>query len=337
MIWSIPFVDHAAARAGLARVPRIDRYQRNTGALRFVGDEDAELMERPRVQARSLTAPGRNPRADALQLFQGNAAFGAFGSLYDHLRDAVIGVFAKPGLLAGKFAKTTFSRLSTSFLKPAPTPRELGTNLLDRVPGISCAIAIDSDVDDAKIYTENLGNFDQVWLVDVTHNGKIELAPHEHQINLTFAKGHQLALVMSADKRNHHAAFNGPDRSGVTLGKADDPIVVGLSSVLAEMKLRLFVQLVGIGHFGDAPDRGLSRETELGSNIDISQLVQGVLPERLAVPRDSSEPVASCVAPLQRPSQSVELISIRCQLQVSYQFHFVKNRIKPLRNQVEMA
>ncbi|MCW3839987.1 hypothetical protein ONA70_07735 [Micromonospora yasonensis] len=53
--------------------------ERYPGPGRFVGDELAELVERPRVQRDPLGPSEPYPVADAREVLQGDAAAGAFG------------------------------------------------------------------------------------------------------------------------------------------------------------------------------------------------------------------------------------------------------------------
>ena len=86
LIRSVLFVDAPARRALAGRVAGIDAKHRDARALGLVGQESAELPEGPGMQARSLTALGRNPRANMREVFKRNTAFGAFGNFNDRLR-----------------------------------------------------------------------------------------------------------------------------------------------------------------------------------------------------------------------------------------------------------
>src|SRR4051812_1040759 len=78
----------AAFVAGLTGVGRGDGLDQHPGQLRLVDNECAELRERPTAQPiLRITAPGRNPLADAREVFQGNPATGALGGLDELLAD----------------------------------------------------------------------------------------------------------------------------------------------------------------------------------------------------------------------------------------------------------
>jgi hypothetical protein len=85
-----------ASLAGISGVHEDHGYIRES---RLVADERAELGERPsREPILRVTAPSRDPVADALEVFEGDPASGAFGGLDDLLADDVVLVPAEPSL-----------------------------------------------------------------------------------------------------------------------------------------------------------------------------------------------------------------------------------------------
>src|SRR5262245_5981397 len=91
----------AAFVAGLTGVGRVDELDQHPRQLRLVDEEGAELRERPAPQPiLRIAAPGRNPLADAREVFQGNPAPGALGGLDELLADDVVLVAAEAGFLA---------------------------------------------------------------------------------------------------------------------------------------------------------------------------------------------------------------------------------------------
>jgi len=68
-----------AGRAGAGGIPGINEHHRNTGQPGLVLDEGAKLMERPTMLNATLSLANRYPVTDALQIFEGDTAIGAFG------------------------------------------------------------------------------------------------------------------------------------------------------------------------------------------------------------------------------------------------------------------
>lgn len=116
---AIAFINTATGRASLGRVARVNRNHANPGALCFVFDESAQLVKRPRVQSRSLTAASRYPGADARQILDGNPAPGVLRSLYDLLANHVVGIGSKAAFFAGKSFQLALSRACLFFLQLA--------------------------------------------------------------------------------------------------------------------------------------------------------------------------------------------------------------------------
>ena len=117
LVRSVLRVDTSTSRASLARVARIDCDQRDASALRLVGEEGAELPERPVSQASALFAAGRNLSADVGQFFDPNPASSAFGIQHDSLRYAVVRMFLEPRLLPGEFDEPPLGGLGADALQ----------------------------------------------------------------------------------------------------------------------------------------------------------------------------------------------------------------------------
>src|SRR3984885_15237832 len=101
-------------RALAAAVAGIDRDQQNTCQRSLLAQKGAKLMERPTAQSGTLLFPNRYPVVDALQLFQGDAALGAFGLGNDLLQDAVIDVSSKASFFATDVVGASVWRCASS-------------------------------------------------------------------------------------------------------------------------------------------------------------------------------------------------------------------------------
>jgi hypothetical protein len=111
---AISFLYVVAVRAFLRGVRRINVDHRHPGTVCLVRDEGTELSERPGTHHDPLGLTVPYPCADAREVFQGDAAPGAFSLGHDVLRNAVIDIpaaalffaplpfqypFRRPGLL----------------------------------------------------------------------------------------------------------------------------------------------------------------------------------------------------------------------------------------------
>ena len=93
-------VDPAARAAHLRRVGGIDFNESHPGLFGFVGQKRAELGERPRVQRGPLGLAKPYPVTDPRQLFDGDAASGAFSLGHDAFGDLVVDVCGEARLRA---------------------------------------------------------------------------------------------------------------------------------------------------------------------------------------------------------------------------------------------
>src|ERR1022692_2676536 len=90
----------ATLAAGATRVPRIDHDDPHALNLGFVLDEGPQLEEAPAALSIALRPPNRGPRANTLQVFQGNPARRVLGGRNDLLADAMILDATKPAFAA---------------------------------------------------------------------------------------------------------------------------------------------------------------------------------------------------------------------------------------------
>ncbi|GIV22052.1 MAG: hypothetical protein KatS3mg023_3803 [Armatimonadota bacterium] len=88
---TVGFCHMPAGGAGPGGVPGIDKDHRNACQTSLILDEGAKLMERPTVLDATLSLLNREPFADALEVFRGDAATGAFGLRDQLLADDVDG------------------------------------------------------------------------------------------------------------------------------------------------------------------------------------------------------------------------------------------------------
>lgn len=229
MIRSIPLVDVAARIASLRCVSRIDTDKRNSIMSGLVGNKGAKLGERPGVQPRSLPAPGRNPRANVPEFFQHDAARGAFRRCDDLLRDYVVRVFAKPGLLPGEFTEPALGGLGATTLKAGLTARESVSDALDFGSGVHLSVAIYGQGDDAEIHAEPIACPELLGLRNVARRGQEPFAAHQAEIDLSLAEGHQPPLMLAHHEGHDDPTLDRPKANGrPVLHEPQDAIIVGL-------------------------------------------------------------------------------------------------------------
>lgn len=324
LIHSVPLVD-TAANGALARcVAGIDAHQRDTGALGLVGQERSGLCEGPGVQAGSLTTASRYPGADMRQIFQRNAASGAFSGQHDHLRDAVVYVGAESPFLAGELAEATLGGLGAAPLQAGLPARQFGADALDLCAGVDRSVAIDSQGTDSEVNPKPVLGLEFLGFGNVAGGGEIPFAPDKAEIDLAFPIGHQAPLMLAHDHRDGKAAVNGPQIGRAILGEAEDMIVVGLCTIRTEDRGDFAADFESVGDLGDCADGGLGGEVEVLSEHPVSELVHIELSERPGFKPGLCQPRRRFVASREGCGQALSLSRRRQELDGGNEFHVVQ-------------
>ncbi len=324
LIHSVPLVDIAANGALARRVAGIDAHKRNTGALGLVGQERSGLCEGPGVQAGSLTTASRDPGADMRQIFQRNAAPGAFSGQDDHLRDAVVYVGTESPFLAGELAEATLSGLGAAPLQAGLPARQFGADALDIRAGVDHSIAIDSQGTDSEVNSKPVLGLEFLDFGNVAGGGEIPLSPDKAEIDLAFPIGHQAPLMLAHDHRDGKASVHGPQIGRAVLGEAEDTIIIGLRAVRAEYRGNFAADFESVGDLGDCADGRLCGQVEMLSEHPVSELVHIELPERLGFKPGVCQPRGRFVTPRQRRRQALSLVRRRQEFDGGNELHAVQ-------------
>src|ERR1022692_3444095 len=144
----------ATLAAGATRVPRIDRDDPHALNLGFVLDEGPQLEEAPAALSIALRPPNRGPRANTLQVFQGNPARRVLGGRNDLLADAMILDATKPAF-AAREGLQSFPRTSRAgLLQGSAIPLMASADAFDRRAGVGRAVTIGGEVHDPEVDAE---------------------------------------------------------------------------------------------------------------------------------------------------------------------------------------
>lgn len=326
MIGPVLSVDRSAIRATFTRVLRIDENYRDASALRLVGDELAKLGKGPITQACSLSTAGLYPVADIGQFLKTNGATGALRGFNKLLRNAVVSVFLEPRLFAREFSEAALSRLRSSFLKTRTAAVKIGAYLFDGLASVALAVAVGRNVGNTEVDAQGFQRVDQLRIVNVADTGEIEAAPDKQQINLALTEGEHVALMLAHRGLDLDSAVQRPDRNDVVGLEADNPVIVRLRRVLAELyKPVAAVGLlcrVSVGNLGNAADGRLSAKRESLSRLGVPNLVQVKLPRHASLKAFPRQEIARLVAAFERISKLLGLLSRRKQLDIGDQFHY---------------
>ncbi|MCI0461271.1 MAG: hypothetical protein L0Z62_30355 [Gemmataceae bacterium] len=155
----------AATMTGLAGVGRIDKNDRHTGNLRFVGDELPQLVERPTFLAVAVLSACLGALTDAGQVFQGNSATRSESEVYQAAADDVVDVGGVFPFAATEPFQEAVCPLRAFALNGTPDFRVVLAESIDLRGFMDVPIRIDGHAPPAKInakdafYLDRLGRF----------------------------------------------------------------------------------------------------------------------------------------------------------------------------------
>ena len=199
MIGTITLINATAYGAGLTGISRIDLDQRDTGALRLVGQELLELVKRPVCMSCSLLAPSsRRPLANAGQVLHGDCPIRVLRFLHEMLADRVVHITLETGLLARNLAQLAFGRFRALALQVAAAVRVDTAVALYPVARIALAVRVGGDVDDAQVNTEHIIHLSKRRLLDIASDGQVELAAMIDQVALALLGKQEFSLPLAA-------------------------------------------------------------------------------------------------------------------------------------------
>ena len=187
---AVGLVDVVATRTGARRVAWIDRDNWHTRKCTFVGQERPELEERPSGVHRSLALLDRYPTADTQEILQGDSTAGAFGLGDDVLRNGVVHVGTKTGLVPRETLEMPLGRLGSAGL-------EIGSQLVhplahgfDARAAVVFPVGVHGEIADAEVNTQPIFGIDGCAVGHFHGDVEEPLALAEHEVSLptdTFA------------------------------------------------------------------------------------------------------------------------------------------------------
>src|ERR1022692_570172 len=316
----------ATLAAGATRVPRIDRDDPHALNLGFVLDEGPQLEEAPAALSIALRPPNRGPRANTLQVFQGNPARRVLGGRNDLLADAMILDATKPAF-AAREGLQSFPRTSRAgLLQGGAIPLMASADAFDRRAGVGRAVTIGGEVHDPEVDAEKVSRLNRraVWHVN-RHEQKplAVLAPHE--VGLTDRCRKPLALIAPHHDGDSHAAVERQQADAVDAFERQDARVVGHRRVRAECRADRLIALERFAGLRNTADGHLGRQPEPLANRVVDGLLQVDLVGGLEPEGFARDPRRGGIEPFDGAPQLDGLGARRQELQLQRQGHRVRS------------
>ena len=307
-------------RALAAAVAGIDRDQQNTCQRSLLAQKGAKLMERPTAQSGTLLFPNRYPVVDALQLFQGDAALGAFGLGNDLLQDAVIDVSSKTSFFATELFELPFGAARALLLQFRAQRTSAIANLVDLPSRQLLAIGGGGDGFDAEINPKKVLYHAWLRVRNFARRSNVELAFVVDQVRLAMLGLQQFFLALPGRIGDLEPSRCGPDAHPIRL-ECQDAGIVADGTLPGKAWLGFLVQFISVGNLSQDVYDYLSSQREQFFRLVVKQLMERELRENLTAPGLFAHPVAAGVCLLHRLQQCLALVSIciqpdfRCKLQ----------------------
>jgi hypothetical protein len=310
------------ARRALARgVATIYEIHHNTGNGCLVYEEGTQLGEGPSRVHGALAFSDRYPVTDALEVFQGDTAFGVFSFVDDAFRDDVVDVGTETGLVSRKLFEMTLGTLCASGLEAVAKSLHPLAHSFRFITGVRFPIGVGSQIADAEVYSEPVSGVNRRTIGDLNRNIQVPLTLAKHEIGLSAHTFEPSPMVWSGYEGHEDASSEREQRHTVHGLKGHNALVVGHTAVQLEVRPLAPVSLVRLADLGDSAHRHLRRESESVPQVPVVEMVKTDLVPGSVLEGALCQPLASLVDSLHGGEQVRRLFGCGEQLGNRNQFH----------------
>ena len=308
-------------RAGLASIVRVNHQNGHPSQACLVLQKGTKLAKGPGVLLATLRPANLNPRADALEVLQGDSPLRAFGLRHQLLADNVVNVPSEAALLAGALLEQSPGRLGAPGLEPSA---ELGVpfpEAVDLAPRVGFPIGVGGDVDYAQVHPQHIcklpggrlrGVYGDIQVEDSIPVDQVGLAPPPVETgSLIGAKGHGDSLP----------APQGQEADYLHALPGHNALVIGNGPMGPEPGLNAPIPFVGIYHFPDSVDGQLGGETKVSTDAVVDNLLEpNLVGAALPISYDG-DGIAGSIKPLHSGQKAGILLRAGHQLHGQRLFH----------------
>jgi len=267
----------AATGTHLACISGVNSYQFDASKKRFVFQLKPQIKKAPGMLNSPLAFSNSDPVANALEVFDGNAASGAFSLFNNLFGDTVISVFLKSGFFTLAFLKQSFSRFSTFGLELSSETGISGSGVVKLTAREGLSVTCGGDFHDSQVYSQEVIRLALRWLWNFNTDVEVEHAIDIHKVGLSANALHVDGAVFAKDKRYVNSISQSFDIDNVGSFELPDSMVVDYGTVFSELMVFVFVYLIGFFNLAYGTDSHLRRQSKLLSDIIIAELMQSYL------------------------------------------------------------
>lgn len=287
----VRLVDGSAFGTRLARVSGINSFYSHAFGASLVADERPKLPECPRMYGCALVLTNGYPAADALEIFEGDAASGVFSLTHNRLADDVIRVRLKPLLSPSELLEVSLRASSSSRLKTCSELGYTGTNSENIVPRMGLTVRVEGKVANAQVNAQPSLGVDGGPVGHVHGHEEVELAMAMYEVSLTSYSFKACLVVVPNGTWNGETAIDGEQADAVeTVLERIESLVVGDGTKGLEGAELRFVPPVDLADLADSADGVLGREAKLTPNLVVEELLKLEFIRRLKLERFHGKP-----------------------------------------------
>jgi len=321
---AIAFGYMPASRTAPAGVSGIHELDRDAVKPALVSDFGLQVRKRPGVQDAPLSLGSPYPTTDALEVFKGYPAAGAFGLGANLFRNYVVLMMYEAGFTPSEALQNPLGRTSAFGLKALPLPPTSFPDAGDLFGlTVRSALRISRDIDEAQVHPQPILTRRGFRLGEADSDKQVKRTIPENQIRFASVVKEHLELPLPTDEGNAQSTGQAPnayDRLGQVPRKQSS--VIGKRGQVAKLPLYLPVQSIGVNDLSVGSNNHLRCELRKGFPAGVvNQSMQGNLRKALGSPSPFRNPVTGGILRNQRPFEDRGLCGIRQQLDLDRKSH----------------
>lgn len=314
---AIAFGYMPASRTAPAGVSRIHELDRDAVKPALVSDFGLQVRKRPGVQDAPLRLGSPYPTTDALEVFKGYRAAGAFGLGANLFRNYVVLVMDEASFTPAEALQNPLGRTSAFGLKALALPPTSFPDSGDRFGlTVSSAIRIRSNIDEAQVHPQPILTRRCFRLGEADSDKQVKRTISENQIRFASVAKEHLELPLPTDEGNAQSTGQAPNAyDRLSQAPRKQSSVIRKRAQRAKLPLYLSVQFIGVNDLSVGSNNHLRRKCRESSSTGVvNQSMQGNLRKCLGSPSSLRNPVTGGILRNQRLFEDRGLRSVRQQL-----------------------
>jgi hypothetical protein len=319
----------AALGAGATGVAGVNGHNRDTVELSLVGNEGSKLIECPSAHLGSLLTLKPSPTTDALEVFNGYPASGAFGVKHELLADNVILMPPESGFFVTDPLHGAACVLAcASLVPPVHLPTERATDVeiphshaLNFCSRNAVAIAGGNKLGYTHIHTEKVVNLDRGLVRQVDGAEQEKFVATVNKVTLALESVEPFTLVLAKDDGDNLASLEREHAHLVHAFETHQAFIIGHGPQWLEYRASLLVTLEALDSLADGSDGHLARESEMVAEVAVTLPMDARSGEAMGVEPDTGGMGGGGIEGSHRVQQALPLLGIGQHLDLQSQFH----------------